>query len=131
MKIDPVAASCAESTRQRGAITAELAVVLPVVLLLLGVLAFSVQLGLTQLRFDDAARAAARQAARGEAVLDAVRAAQLVAGPAAQVSVLSEAGFSVVSVSGTVAGPVGSWLGVQLEAKAVAKAEFSAGEDAP
>jgi TadE-like protein len=64
--------------------TAELAVVLPAVLLVLAMCLSGLGLAVDQLRCVDAARAGARAASRGEPV-DAVRAAALVGAPEAAV----------------------------------------------
>lgn len=114
---------------QRGTVTAELAVVFPVVTLLLGLLAFGAQLGLTQLRFEAAAHASARQAARGES--DALLVGQQIAGAGADVSLSSSDGFSTISVSGLVDGALASWLSLRLTAKAIAKTEDLDPSDAP
>lgn len=63
---------------EQGAATAELAVALPALVLVLSVALAAVDLGLAQVRCVDAARVGARLLARGEprsAVLDEVRAA--------------------------------------------------------
>lgn len=64
----------------RGMVTAEAAIVIPVLLLVTVALAWLVTLGIAQVRCVDAAREAARLAARGEPA-DAVTAAAERAGP--------------------------------------------------
>lgn len=110
---------------ERGSATAELAVLFPVLLLLLGFLLFSAQAAVVQMRLEDAARAAAREAARGAATeaVDAV--ARRLGGADASVVVRREGGFLEVEVSSRLAGPFGDLLGNQLKAKATARAEDS------
>lgn len=90
--------------------TAELAVALPALLILLCVALWAVATGAAQLRCLDAAREGARASARGEApeiVLDAVRRAA----PAhATVRVSRDGGLVHISVSASVA-PLGQLAG--------------------
>lgn len=71
----------------RGAVTVELALALPAVVLVLAVMLATVGLGAAQLRCIDAARAGARVAALGPGDAEVVAAAREVAGPAAEVVV--------------------------------------------
>lgn len=93
------------TTRRRaegGAATAELAVAIPSLVLVLAVAMGAVDLGLSQVRCIDAARLGARSLARGEpegGVLAQVRAA---APQGARVSVARGDGDVTVSVSGVV-----------------------------
>lgn len=92
--------------REAGSVTAELAVALPALLILLCAALWSVATASAQLRCLDAAREGARASARGEApeiVLDAVRRA---APASATVQVRREGGLVHVSVSAAVA-PLG------------------------
>ena len=87
---------------ERGAATAELAVALPSLVIVLAVALAAVDLGLEQVRCVDAARLGARLLARGEpesSVLAEVRAA---APDGARVTVRTSAGRVTVSVSGVV-----------------------------
>jgi len=101
--------------RDRGSVTAELAVGLPAVVMVLVAVLLIAGAAITQVRCTDAARAAARSAALGE---DAATVAAIVddlAGADAQVSVAD--GGAWVRV--TVTAPVGtSWLGGSLTARA-------------
>jgi Flp pilus assembly protein TadG len=93
----------------RGSVAAEFAVLLPAVVLLLALGLGAVRVVVTQVQCVDAARAAARVAARGEPV-DVVRAAALAAGPdGARVSVQVGSGTVTVEVSSSqaLAGPLG------------------------
>lgn len=86
------------ATGDRGSVTAEFAVLLPVVVLVLGVIAALTAGATTQLRCVDAARVGARAAALGEddgGVLDAAR---RVAGPRARVVVSRADGWVDVLV---------------------------------
>jgi len=83
----------------RGSVTAELAVGLPaVVLLLLAVLGVSAA-GVVQQRCAEAARTAARLAALGEDDAAVVSGARRVAGDAADVAVAHDDGWVTVTVS--------------------------------
>ena len=87
---------------ERGAATAELAVALPSLVIVLAVALAAVDLGLVPVRCVDAARLGARLLARGEpesSVLAEVRAA---APDGARVTVRTSAGRVTVSVSGVV-----------------------------
>ena len=67
--------------RDRGMVTAELAVTLPAVVLVLGLCLAGISAGIDQIRCVDAARLGARAAARGDS-LGSVRAAAVAAAPA-------------------------------------------------
>ncbi|MFC5908210.1 TadE family type IV pilus minor pilin [Streptacidiphilus monticola] len=108
-----------------GYATAELAVVLPALVLLLGVLLWGAVAGAAQLRCVDAAREGARAAARGDpepAVQAAVRAA---APPGARVVVSWSGDLVRVAVTARSAGPggFGRALSVGVGATAVARVE--------
>lgn len=111
------------SGKGRGAVTAEFAVALPAVLLLLAVLLAGSAAGITQLRLEEAARAGARALARGEdagAVQGIVR---QLAGASASSSIVAEGEWLSVTVSGRVSGPVGSMMPWTLSARALARGE--------
>ncbi|GAA1048609.1 TadE family type IV pilus minor pilin [Arthrobacter russicus] len=110
---------------ERGSATAELAVLFPVLLLLLGFLLFSAQTAVAQMRLEDAARAAAREAARGAAAEAVDSVARRLGGADANVVVRREGGFLEVEVGSRLAGPFGDLLGNQLKAKATTRAEDS------
>jgi len=112
----------------RGAVTAEFAVALPAVLLVLGLLLAGSAAGLTQLRLEEAARAGARALARGEdhaAVLAIVR---QLAGESANAAVAADGGWLSITVSGSVRGTVGPLVPWTLSARAWARSESG---DAP
>ena len=100
--------------RDRGYVTAETAVVLPVLLVVLAAAVWVLACVAAQLRCVDAAHAAARAAARGDAPADVEAAGRAVAPPGAVVSV-SRVGDQVhVSVSAAV-DPFGEALRVLPE----------------
>ena len=87
--------------------TAELAVALPAVVLVLGVLLLTGAATAGQLRCADAARSAARLAALREPDAAVVAAARRVAGPGAVVEIVRESPWVEVTVSGALGG---SWF---------------------
>ena len=109
----------------RGAVTAEFAVALPAVLLLLALLLAGSAAGVTQLRLEEAARAGARALARGEdaAAVDVI--VRRLAGSTAASAVASDGGWLSVTVSGRVPGAVGSLLPWTLSARAWVRGESS------
>lgn len=109
----------------RGAVTAEFAVALPAVLLLLALLLAGSAAGVTQLRLEEAARSGARALARGDdaAAVDVI--VRRLAGNAAASAVASDGEWVSVTVSGRVPGAVGSLLPWTLSARAWARGESS------
>lgn len=110
----------------RGSATAETAVVLPVVVLLVVVLAFVGIAGAQQVRVESGARAAARELARGEDEAAAVAAAHAGAGPGARVAVTREGPYVRVEVS-EILRPAGrgplSGLSITIRGRATARLE--------
>jgi hypothetical protein len=105
-----------------GYATAEAAVALPALVVVLGLAVGAVVTVGGQLRCVDAARAAARVAARGDTDSAASAAARQLAPPGAQVRVAHSDGLVVVSVAVTFR--AGRWLpGIPLHARAAAEAE--------
>lgn len=110
-------------------VTAELAAALPVLVILLGVALTAVTIAGQRVRVADAAREAARAAARG----DPSAAAWLVrqAAPGAAVSITRVGDRVIAQVRMTVR-PVGGWLpGLQVVERAVAAAEPQARNAVP
>ncbi len=105
---------CAHPRRrtERGSVTAETAVVLPALLVLLAAVLWALAAAAGHLRCVDAARAAARELARGESAASARHAAGQVAPTGALVSIHTVDGLIRVDVSTTVHpfGPVLSRL---------------------
>jgi len=93
--------------RDRGGVTAELALVLPGVVLLLVALLTAAGAAVTQVRVADAARAGARAAALGESHAEVGEVARSLAGDASDVRVSESGGYVVVEVSQDFSGPLG------------------------
>ena len=111
--------------REAGFVTAETAVVLPVLVALTAVLVWGVLVGAAQIRCVDAAREAARAAARGDPAGQVMGVAQAVAPAGARIEV-SEQGESVrVVVSAESQGPgvLGGLLSMPVSATASALRE--------
>ena len=110
----------------RGAVTAELALGLPLLLAVTVGLVWLLAVGAGQVRVVDGAREAARGLARGDPEPVAFERASTVAGDGSRVSAAYAGGEVVVTVSRRVSGP-GGLLGflpaVVLEADAVAAVE--------
>lgn len=104
----------------RGSVTAEVAVVLPVVVVALLAVLTVAAVGVAHLSVLDGARAGARAAALGLAEPDAVAAARRVAGATASVELVMADGWASVTVRrgvGDGRGPLGA-LGVTATAVA-------------
>jgi Flp pilus assembly protein TadG len=113
-----------------GAITAEFAVALPTVILLLAVVLAGSAAGVMQLRFEEAARAGARALARGESAADVDGIVRRLAGEGAVSAVASDGDWNSVTVSGRVQGAAGALVPWTLSARAWARRE-SAQASAP
>lgn len=110
----------------RGAVTAELALGLPLLLSVTVGLAWLLAVGAGQIRVVDGAREAARAIARGDAEPEAFARAARVAGDGSEVTASYRDGEVVVSVRRRVAGPeglLGLLPAVTLDAQAVAAVE--------
>ena len=101
--------------------TAELAVAMPALLLVLAVLLSAISLGIDEVRCVDAARVGVRLLARGESQEAALRESTATAPAGALVSVGAAAGRVSVSVTGRSPAMLG-WLGVPLRPSATAVA---------
>lgn len=109
--------------RDAGMVTAELAVAIPVVVLVLAFCAAGLSAGIDQIRCVDAARAAARSAARGDAAAESYRLALRAAPPGAGVEIHrdgSEVRVVVTARAGGLGGLVAGW---QMHAEAVGPVE--------
>lgn len=91
------------ATRERGAVTAELAIGLPAVVLVLVAVLTLAAASSAQMRAQDAARAGARAVAVGEPAEVVAAAVSRVGGPAAEVVVSREGEWVRVTVSRPVA----------------------------
>ena len=110
----------------RGAVTAEFAVALPAVIMLLAMLLAGSAAGITQLRLEEAARAGARALARGEepATVDGI--VRKLAGGSATSVVVTDGEWLSVTVTDRAAGPLGTVVPWTLTAKAEARGEAAA-----
>ncbi|RNM14680.1 TadE family type IV pilus minor pilin [Nocardioides pocheonensis] len=111
---------------EAGAVTAEAAVVLPLLVLFTVGLVWLVAVGATEVRALDAARETARAAARGEAPEASVGLGRRVATADAEIEVLDEGETILVTVDAPVRGPGGIFAFVptyHVRARAVAAQE--------
>ncbi|HEX6234082.1 MAG TPA: TadE family type IV pilus minor pilin [Jiangellaceae bacterium] len=90
----------------RGAVTAEIAAALPALVLVLVAALWTLSLGLMQLRCADAAREAARAAARGDDPAVVRQIAEAVAPDGAVIEVTERDGLVIVEVAVDVRAPV-------------------------
>lgn len=114
------------SGRERGAVTAELALGLPLLLAVTVGLVWLLAVGAAQVRVVDGAREAARALARGDPEGAAFARAAEVAGPGSRVAAAYGEGRVTVTVDRRMSGPGGlfdAWPGVRLHAEAVAAPE--------
>ncbi len=119
-------------TRRRdqcGAATAELAMVLPLLIAVTIGLVWLLAVGAAQVRAVDAARETARAVARGDDHAAAVSRGERVAPPGSRVSVEAGGDEVAVTVTGRVSGPGGLFEipGATVSARAVAAVEDGAG----
>ncbi|MCX5391567.1 TadE family type IV pilus minor pilin [Streptomyces sp. NBC_00094] len=110
----------------RGFVTVEAALVLPVLALFTVTLLWALATAAAQIRCVDAARAGARAAARSEPVAAAEAATRAAAPEGARVSVTRSGELWRVTVEVAAPGPRG--MGVTLRAGAAALAEDTVGE---
>ncbi|MHA7143619.1 TadE family type IV pilus minor pilin [Arthrobacter sp. TmT3-37] len=108
---------------QRGSVTAEVAVVLPALVVLLALLLGTAHVGTVQLRLEEAARAGAREAMRGESSGTVQQTVQRLAGLTARVRVATDSGWTTVEVTAQIEGPVVDLMGIELTATASGKEE--------
>jgi len=114
----------ARAVDDRGSVTAELAVGLPAVVLVLVMVLVVASTAIAQTRCSDGARAGARAAALGEDDATVVAVARRVSGAGAQVGVTHDDGWVTVQVDAAVG--LGGRLGpIRVQADAVARAEPS------
>ena len=106
-----------------GAVTAEFAVALPAVLLLLALLLAGAAAGATQLRLEEAALAGARALARGEGPAAAEAIVGRLAGSSATASIAADGEWVSVTVADRVPGPLGATVPWTLTARASTRNE--------
>lgn len=113
-----------QPSRDAGMATAELAAVLPAIVLVLAIALNAVAIGIDQIRCVDAARTAVRVAARGESASAASAAGRRAAPEGARITLDVSGGRVRASVRASVPGPFG-WLvdGRALGADAVGRME--------
>lgn len=111
------------SGRNAGAVTAEFAVTLPAVILLLAFLLAAGAAGITQLRLEEAARAGARALARGETEGEVQGIVKRISGEQASVHVDSDGNWFTVTAIARAGGAVGPLVPWDLSASAVARQE--------
>ncbi|WP_318242054.1 TadE family type IV pilus minor pilin [Arthrobacter gallicola] len=102
--------------------TAELAVALPALVILLAGLLTGAAAGITQLRLEEAASAAARQVMRGDASATGETVARL-AGPRAGFELTTQGEWVTVHVESTLNAPLLEHLPITLRAQATALPE--------
>ncbi|WP_449385813.1 TadE family type IV pilus minor pilin [Cellulomonas soli] len=105
----------------RGSVTAELAVALPAVMVLLLAVLGVVQAVSVRWECADGARAGARAAALGESDPDVAATARRAAGGPARVTVARDGQWVTVTVGRGVTG--WDWLPLDVQARSVARAE--------
>ena len=111
---------------ERGAVTAELAMAIPLVLALTVGLVWLLAVAASQVRVIDAARETARAVARGDAANEALLVGRRIAPDGAELEITRSAGRVEVVASAEVSGPGGLFDGigdVAVSASAVAIAE--------
>lgn len=111
--------------------TAEFAVALPAVLLLLAFLLAGAAAGVTQIRLEEAARAGARALARGEDPAAVEGIVRTLAGTSATASVAADGEWLSVTVADKVGGPLGATVPWTLTAKATTRSETPAAASSP
>lgn len=119
-----LATSWRRSDSQHGAVTAEVAVALPSLILLLALLLGAATAGLTQLRLEEAARAGAREVVRGEPADQVQATVRRLAGSQSQLEVAEQGVWTTVTVGSRVSLPGVDFLGWDLSASATARAEL-------
>ncbi|WP_284975568.1 TadE family protein [Arthrobacter sp. efr-133-TYG-104] len=119
----PVPAQQVISAKELGAVTAEFAVALPAVVLLLSFLLAGGAAGITQLRLEEAVRAGARASARGDSSTAVEGTVRRLAGEGANLAVANDAGWVTVRASARVGGALGPIIPWTLTAAASAKSE--------
>lgn len=108
---------------QRGSVTAEVAVVLPALVVLLALLLATAHVGSAQLRLEEAARAGAREVMRGESSASVQQTVQRLAGDNATAQVGVAGDWTTIEVRARVAGPLVELMDLELRASASGRKE--------
>ncbi|KUM35393.1 pilus assembly protein TadE [Arthrobacter sp. EpRS71] len=119
----PARGRASRREKERGAVTAEFAVALPAVVLLLAFLLAGGAAGITQLRLEDAVRAGARASARGEDAGSVDGIVKRLAGESVASSLTDDGEWVTVTASSPVGGALGPLIPWTLKASASARAE--------
>ena len=122
-RVLPASGGASRNAQEGGAVTAEFAVALPAVVLLLAFLLAGGAAGITQLRLEDAARAGARASARGEASGSVDGIVKRLAGESVASSTIDDGEWVTVTASSPVGGALGPLIPWTLKASATARAE--------
>lgn len=101
-----------------GAVTAEFAVIMPVIAVVVSLVVGVAAVGTMSVRTEEAARLAARSLARGDSKTEAVRIARDIAGQHARVGILHGGHRIQVTVTSPPPGPIGEWGGIVLTGQA-------------
>lgn len=115
---------------EMGAVTAEFAIALPAVVLLLAFLLAGGAAGITQLRLEEAARAGARASARGETAASVEGIVRRLGGEGVSSSLVDDGAWLTVTASSPVGGALGHLIPWKLSASASAPAESASAESA-
>lgn len=116
---------------ERGSATAEFAVVLPCITVLLAVVVGAGACGAAAVRTEEAARLGARAAARGESEAEIRSVVLGVAGPESHTVLHLDGGSARVEVTAPAPGIIGEWSGLELSSAAVASTESADPEAGP
>lgn len=108
-----------------GSVTAEFAVILPVVVLVIAMLVNVIAVGMHQSNLHQAAGAAARQLARGEASEAIHTTVASMTSNATRVKTYGSDDWATVELTSPVPGPLGLLPSVELTAKAKAPNQWS------
>lgn len=103
----------------QGSVTAEFAVALPAIVLVLVAGLTGIAAGITQLRLEEAARAAAREVMRADGAAATV-AVERLAGASARLVVVEDGPWTSVEVRSELSFPLLKYLPLELSADAVA-----------
>lgn len=108
-----------DHSREQGSVTAEFAVALPAIVLVLVAGLTGIAAGITQLRLEEAARAAAREVMRADGAA-AKAAVERLAGGTARLDLVEDGLWTSVEVRSELSFPLLKYLPLELSADAVA-----------